>query len=331
MKEENIRPDVLMQENSLLFEEDVAQLLLHKNKFVNVPCPACESENYNFLFTKSGFDFVCCSRCETVFINPRPDLVLLEEFYSTSKSAKHWNDKIFPASENSRRTQIFSPRAERVVQLCLKYGEDKNKVLVDVGAGYGTFCQEIQKHNVFEKIIAVEPSTELAATCRYKGLHVIEQMIEKVKIEHVDVLTNFELIEHLFCPKDFIHSCSKMLSPGGLLILTTPNIKGFDLLVLGKLSENIRGPNHLNYFHPDSLSVLLKICGFETIEILTPGMLDAELVRKKILDGKLDTSHCPFFTQILINQWETVGESFQHFLVSNKLSSHLWIVARKTR
>lgn len=114
-----------------------------------------------------------------------------------------------------------------------------------------------------------------------------------------------------------------------MFILTTPNIRGFDLLTLGKLSNNIGGPNHLNYFHPDSLSYLLERCGFKVIEILTPGELDAELVRKKILAGELDVSNCPFLKYILVDQWGTTGEIFQHFLAQNNLSSHLWIVARK--
>ena len=102
------------------------------------------------------------------------------------------------------------------------------------------------------------------------------------------------MIEHLFWPKDFLIVCNKILIRGGLLILTTPNIKGFDLMVLNKLSDNVGGPNHLNYFHAKSLKRLLKNSGFEMIELLTPGKLDAELVRKKILSGDLDVSNNPF-------------------------------------
>ena len=137
------------------------------------------------------------------------------------------------------------------------------------------------------------------------------------------------MIEHLYCPKDFLVSCKRVLPSGGLLILTTPNIKGFDLLVSGKDAQNVDGPNHLNYFHPKSLSCLLQQIGFEVIEVLTPGKLDAELVRKKILNGGLDVSNQPFLKQVLIDNWETAGEAFQQFLADNKLSSHMWIVAKK--
>ena len=328
MKEENIRPDHLMCENAKLHAEDVQQLLTHRNEFVEIPCPACESNSYQVVFEKDCFTFVTCTECETIFINPRPTFDMLAEFYSTSKSIKHWNDKIFSSSEDSRRNQIFVPRAERVVELCRKHNVE-TKILLDVGAGFGTFCEEIKKLSVFDKVIAVEPSHDLAETCRRKGLDVIEKPIEKVELDETSVITNFELIEHLFWPKDFLLACRRILPIGGLLILTTPNIKGFDLLILGKLSNNIGGPNHLNYFHPKSLNHLLQRCDFEVIEVITPGKLDAELVRKKILSGELDVSNHPFFKYVLIEKWETIGEAFQRFLAENELSSHLWILARK--
>ncbi len=328
MKEKDIRPEHLMIENKKLHNEDVGKLIAQKHKFVEINCPACESGSYQFLFEKNDFAFIGCRECETIFINPRPTFEMLAEFYATAKSIKHWNSRIFPASEDSRRIQIFAPRAKRVVELCKKHNS-ASRVLLDVGAGFGTFCEEIKKLAVFERVIAVEPSHDLAKTCRSKGIDTLEKTIEEVDLNKVDVITNFELIEHLYCPKDFLLACGRALPEGGLLILTTPNIKGFDLLMLGKLSDNIGGPNHLNYFHPKSLSYLLDSCGFEIIEIITPGKLDAELVRKKIITGELDVTCQSFLKQVLIDQWETTGVSFQRFLADHKLSSHLWMVAKK--
>jgi len=110
--------------------------------------------------------------------------------------------------------------------------------------------------------------------------------------------------------------------------ITTPNIKGFDLITLGKLHQNIV-PHHLNYFNIDSLCLLLKNCGFEIVEVSTPGKLDAELVRKKIINGEFDVSEKPFLKYLLVEKWNELGKSFQTFLSENGLSSHMWIVARQ--
>jgi hypothetical protein len=154
-------------------------------------------------------------------------------------------------------------------------------------------------------------------------------MIEKVDLSRVDVITCFELIEHLYAPEDLLVRCHQLLGEDGLLVLTLPNIKGFDLLVLGHLSDNILAPQHLNYFHPKSISFLLRRLNFEVLELSTPGQLDAELVRKKILAGDFDSSNSPFLQHILVDRWEDIGSAFQEFLAGNGLSSHLWAVARK--
>ena len=328
MKEEDIRPINLMEENEKLHKQDVKKLLKSEKFFEEVSCPACNLKKYRKIFSKGGFSFVNCENCGTVFINPRPTREILNDFYANSQSIKHWNDKIYSASENIRRKQIFSPRAKKVIDLCKKYSTN-TEILFDVGGGYGTFCEEVKKFNIFKRVISVEPSKDLANTCRSKGIEVIEKPIEDVGMEKASVITNFELIEHLFSPKDFIIACYKALSKDGLLFLTTPNIKGFDLTILNKLSDNIVGPNHLNYFNCESLNRLLQSCGFKVEEVITPGKLDAEIVRNKILSGELDISNRPFLKYILIDQWEKIGLNFQKLLAYNAFSSHLWIVAKK--
>jgi len=330
MKENEIRPERLMKKAERLLQEDIKRMLRRQDCFVKVPCPACASESHRFLFKKRGFKFVLCTECETMFVNPRPNFDLLNEFYTSSRYMKFWDDQIYPLSEDSRRKKIFVPRVKRVLELCKKHKIDI-ELIVDVGAGFGTFCEEIGKKISFDKIIAVEPSLGLAKTCRNKGITVIDKCIEDAKLEakKINVITNFELVEHVFSPKDFLLGCSRVLRKGGLMIITTLNIKGFDLSVLGKISDNIDGPSHLNYFHVQSLTHLLEQCGFEVLETLTPGKLDTELVRSKIINGKFDGLINPFFRHLLVQEWDNCGESFQKFLAEHRLSSHLWIVAKK--
>jgi hypothetical protein len=77
--------------------------------------------------------------------------------------------------------------------------------------------------------------------------------------------------------------------------------------------------------------LLVRSCGFDVLEVQTPGKLDAELVRKKVLEGEFDLSDQRFLKQILIDKWEHVGEAFQEFLAGSQLSSHMWLVARRRK
>ena len=235
---------------------------------------------------------------------------------------------IFPASEAVRRERIFRPRVERTLELAARHGLHRG-TLVEVGAGFGTFCEELLARKAFDRVVAIEPTPELARTCRARGVEVVEARIEEAGLgETADVVASFEVIEHLFEPAEFVDACRTMLRPGGLLVLTCPNIRGFDIDVLGAGSPAVDA-EHLNYFHPDSLGRLLTARGFEVLEAQTPGRLDADIVRNRVLAGE-HTLTDGFLQRVLVDEWDRVGESFQQFLVQQGLSSNMWIVARRT-
>lgn len=311
------------------FAADIQRLLQHKDKFVTVPCPACGSESIDRVLEKYELTYAICACCSTMYVNPRPAPAVLEMYYATSENYAYWNKYIFPASEDTRREKIFKPRAKRLAEICDRH-HIKTGTMLEVGAGFGTFCEEIQRLGLFQRVIAVEPTHDLAETCRQKGLETIEKPIEQIHFERetINVVASFEVIEHLFSPRDFLLNCASIMNPGAMIVITCPNIRGFDLMVMETVSDTV-DVEHLNYFHPTSLSHLLNQCGFEVLEVLTPGLLDAELVRKKTLKGEIDLSPQPFLKHVLIDEWERVGDSFQQFLTCNQLSSHMWLVARK--
>jgi 2-polyprenyl-3-methyl-5-hydroxy-6-metoxy-1,4-benzoquinol methylase len=330
-RETDIRPQELMKGQAERLAADINRLLKHKNNFINVDCPACGSTKSHKAYEKYEIQFVVCDQCETLYATPRPRSEHLEEYYTQSENYAYWNKYIFPASEVVRRKKIFKPRVQTVVEICQKLNIQAN-TLLEVGAGFGIFCEELQKTEIFHRIIGVEPTPDLAQTCRDRGIETIETPIEKIDFgnELIDVIVNFEVIEHLFSPRDFLTKCYELLSNSGILIVTCPNSKGFDIATLGKQSSAVDN-EHLNLFNINSLTMLFESCGFEVIDQQTPGKLDAELVRKQIILGEFDVANQPFLRQVLIDKWDQVGESFQNFLSENLLSSHMLLVGQKVR
>ena len=330
LREGDIRPDELMEEQARRYAADVAWLMERRDRFVPVPCPACAAEKGTPEWRKYDLDYLRCKQCRTVYVSPRPDPELLAEYYRSSTNYEFWNDVIFPASEDARRERIFKPRAERVAEIVERHGRGGHGTLIDVGAGFGTFCEEVVRLGVFERVIALEPEPHLAETCRGKGLEVIEAPFEDADLSgiDVDVVTNFEVIEHLFSPREFVGTCASLVEPGALFVVTCPNVNGFDIVVMGEVSTTVDA-EHLNYMHPGSLGGLLEAHGFEVVERSTPGRLDAELVRKKVLAGEFDLRGQPFLEQVLLERWEDVGDAFQDFLADNGLSSNMWLVGRR--
>jgi len=330
---DNIRPTRFDNDHQRVLSEDIEMLLSRKNEFVKCKCPACDIDDYEFQFLKRGFSYVRCRNCHTMYVNPRPSRDVLKWFYRNSKNYEFWNNVIFPASEESRHNNIIVPRANKTIEICNKY-KTKTDSLLEVGAGFGTYCAEIQSRGAFRKVVAIEPTPNLAATCRKRNIDTIESPIEEIQLSpdsKFDVIVNFEVIEHVFSPKEFLSHIHRMLNHDGLLILSCPNGDGFDVKTLKTESDTV-DHEHLNYFNTYSIGVLLNSCGFKTLEVFTPGRLDAELIRKKIISGefKLEDDD-ELLRHILTEGWNKLGVVFQQFLVKNSMSSNMWVVAQKDR
>jgi 2-polyprenyl-3-methyl-5-hydroxy-6-metoxy-1,4-benzoquinol methylase len=326
--EEDIRPAKMMEDKQRCIEADRAFLLSRKASWVDVDCPACDCRPAVCFGEKRGFRYDECPKCGTVYTNPRPSQALLNDFYASSENYAYWNQYVFPSTEATRREKICLPRVRRIVELCRSL--DMGGTLLEIGAGFGTFCEEIKRTGVFDEVMGLEPTPTLAASCRSKGLQVIETPVERLNDKQVaDLLVAFEVIEHLFDPGDFVGRCAQLLRPRGLLVLTCPNVRGFDLMMLRTLS-NTFDHEHLNYFTVSSLPALLETKGLEILDVQTPGQLDAELVRKQVLTGAFSLEGQPLLAEILLRRWDELGSSFQSFLSTHRLSSHLWVIARKS-
>jgi len=326
--EQDIRPEEYRKDFKKALSADIAALSAKKGGFIDVPCPACGKNNSDFAFEKFSFRFEACRDCHTAYMNPRATLDILQDFYEHSQVYEYWNKFIFPASESARREKIVKPRVRRILEICDKFGVPTN-CLVEVGAGFGTFCEEVKSTGKFVKVIALEPTPALAASCRNRGIETIEDFVENIRLLETppDAVVAFEVIEHLFSPEEFLKNCRRLMAPGAIIAVTCPNFKGFDISTLGIVSKSI-DQEHVNLFNPASLRILFERVGFEVLECFTPGELDADIVRNKILAGEYDVSSQPFLKTILIDRWNELRAEFQKFLKENNLSSHMWLVAR---
>lgn len=329
MKETDIRDDKYAEKIKYYATEDKKVLMKHKKDFVKVSCPACGKLDASFAFIKLRIQYLECNNCRTIYASPRPTQEILKEYYQKSKNYQFWNKYVFPTSEKARREKIFKPRVDLLIKYC-KLSGIKSGTLIEVGAGFGTFCEEVKSRNFFKRVIGIEPIPDLAESCRKKGIEIIEKPVEEVKLKSIkaDVIASFETLEHLFNPRDFILSCSKLLKKGGLLVLSCPNMFGFDTLVLREMSKSVGG-EHINMFNPESIKILMQDCGLVALDVKTPGKLDAELVHKAIIIDNFNMDDQYFLKHLLVDRWDDMGDKFQKFLSDNLLSSHMFSVAKK--
>ena len=329
--QDEVRPADLRQGQLQAYHRDIERLKLVTNQFVHVPCPACGADEPRYAFSKYTFEFQRCGECRMLYMSPRPTPDIMSDYYSNSENYKYWAEYIFPASESARREKLHRPMLEWVIDQCLANGVNGG-TLLEIGPGFGTFSELALNAGFFERVIAIERTPEMAKACRARGVTIVEKPVEDVtrdEIGGVDVVVSFEVIEHLFDPQDFLVGAGKLLNPGGLFILSCPNGEGFDVEILGANSSAVDS-EHVNLFTPASLSLLLERNGFIPLNVMTPGRLDAELVRDAVQEGVCDLTDQPFLQRVLIDEWERLGGPFQSFLAANKLSSHMRLIARKS-
>jgi SAM-dependent methyltransferase len=329
MKEEDIRPQGLFDTYLSLAEADLATYF-RDSPFRFGRCPACDGDRARFLFRKLFFDYEECEGCGTLFVNPRPGPEAFARYYAGAPSVQFWATHFYKETEAARREQVIRPKVERVRRAIGRHlgSLPPGSALVDIGAGYGLFCEEFGISSPGVPVIAIEPAGLLADACRQRGIPTVPKFLEEVTPadlgREVAVATSFELLEHLHNPGRFIRTCHGLIGEGGLLVLTTLSWAGFDLQVLREESKSIHPPHHVNFLTPRSLRILLERNGFEPLEITTPGFLDVDIARKQ-----MDRVTDPFLRSLLSSD-EKTRDLFQAFLRESCLSSHMMAVARRS-
>lgn len=327
MKEHEIRPEALLNRYVELSAKD-AESCFGDAARLAMNCVACGGTHSTHQFDKSGFAYTQCADCKTLFQSPRPSIAAFEAFYRQSESSRYWAEVFFPAVAEVRREKIFRPRVERLAGLCAEQGINVER-LIDVGAGYGIFLDEWRHRFPETKMLAVEPSASLARECRSKGFEVVEDIVENVTghDDAADLVTCFEVLEHVYAPLDFVKVLAGLARPGGYVFVSTLGIDGFDLQVLWDKSSQISPPHHINFLSVQGFERLFERAGLTDVKVTTPGQLDVDIVRNAVKRDPLLLAGQRFLGRLLEDDFNAAA--LQNFLVERRMSSHVWVIGRK--
>jgi SAM-dependent methyltransferase len=322
MREADIRPAEILAEYLRLSALDGERYFGDRAGLTHRPCPGCGKSEPVVAFAKHGFDLARCAVCDTLYVTPCPTAEQLAPLYADSESGRYWAEVFFPTVAEARRTRIFGPRADRVIELMRTLDHPLGRV-TEVGAGAGVFLEEMRQRRPDVDYRVVEPGETLARQCRDKDFETFEGLAEEASRREswsgaADLVVCFEVIEHTADSLAFVESLGALAKPGGMVLFSGLSGDGFD----------IRVPHHLTFLSRQGTGDLLERAGLTPVDIFTPGELDVDIVLNALKDDATAVED-PFLQSLLLSSDDQTRAAFQTFLKEQGLSSHMWAVGRR--
>ena len=236
--------------------------------FLHSLCLICSSTSLKPLEAYKACHLCKCIKCGFVFSQKIP---------SEGELIKHYEGY----GRNDYLSPITIKRYHELLDKLEKFR--KTNRILDVGCGIGYFL-EVAKERGWE-VYGTEYTDRAIEICEEKGITMKQGKLDPTDFEpeSFDVITSFEVLEHINNPIEENLNFYKLLRKGGLVYLTTPN---FNSLLRYRLKERydvITYPEHLSYYTPKTLNKLYTNCGFKKLKIQTTGI---SLTRLKTSQGK---------------------------------------------
>ncbi len=191
---------------------------------------------------------------------------LYERYHSTFK--KHY----LKISEKSKKSEYAYYRSKF---LPLISGYNTNASILDLGCGQGLLMEFLIKSG-YTNLQGVDISEEQIAIAKESGLSVTvaDAFAFLNGSKKFDIIFALDFVEH-FHKDELIRlteSMYKHISPGGCLVIRTPNGNGIyaNKIIYGDLT-------HLTIFNHSSLTQLLSIVGFDKIDFYETGPIPKNL------------------------------------------------------
>jgi len=220
--------------------------------------PEATGFDFEYNTAQNPFRFVRCARCGHVYLNPRPAPSDLPVIYPSTYYTLAGTGSLV-----SRMQRIWEGRKVQTYRDAL--GPGKKRIL-DVGCGDGRFLQVLKDFGPAEwELVGVEFDEEAVARCRARGFEATARRVEDMADEagRFDCVVMLQLIEHVEDPVVIAKRVFDLLRPGGIFVIETPNLAGWDYALFRKRWwGHYHFPRHFHLFSTESLERMLVSAGF---------------------------------------------------------------------
>lgn len=226
-------------------------------------CPVCANSARNLFKEDPQWPSYRCSDCGTVYLDPMPDAAALAALYTDAYEGAATG--YFSKPEKKLR------RSRGRIRLLRKFMPSPARFL-DIGCNGGFMTEAAREAGYDAWGIEPDPVSISYARTHFTQCHFTEGTIEGFSPTNpdgaplqFDLAYCSEVIEHIPEPASFLAHVHRLLKPGAIFYLTTPDISHPRRPRDVTAWDGYCPPSHCIYFTPKSLTRLLGACGFSVI------------------------------------------------------------------
>lgn len=222
-------------------------------------CPICGSVSSTTVESRDEYRINRCGDCGVCYSYPM-----------RAGDSEYYGDHAVynrPSVEDAKsQYAYFTSKSNRKLLRSLSPGART----LDVGCGYGAFTAVARDHGLDAYGIDFNAkSIEVGRDAFGLDEHLQVGSVDHVKhifpYDTFDLITMFEVIEHVERPRELVNTVFSLLSPGGMLVLSCPNEDRW--MPCGRIFVDYP-PHHLTRWNPGSLKKMLARAGFEDVTIV---------------------------------------------------------------
>jgi len=231
-------------------------------------CQLCSSERTVERFKEDPYTVLECADCGLVYVTPRFSGEALREVYGHT----YWRSdkpRVQGYSDYTADEELYLKTYRHRLGF-LEHLLDRKLRVLDVGCAAGFFLRIMSEKG--HEVAGIELSAEIATHAKeHLGVDAVHVgTLDDVPADHpkiiegsFDLVTMWDVVEHVPDPQSLLRRARKLLKPTGKLVLETQNVSSSFAKLLGRRWHHYKHAEHLYHFNRETIRTLLGQAGFE--------------------------------------------------------------------